>query len=1740
MNSTITQSVKKYLNYAFFGAIFLSGNAIGQNAASTVKSNSFSACTNPKGGTTQARDYKINWTKKPFDHKLFIENKGQFDTDIHATSKILFQARLGDVAAYFTNNGITYRYNDVASVKKKFGNKPPDPDQLIGKKIPIYYLTSTWEGANPNVSIEAKEEESYYYTYPKGTTGSIKTNIFKKLLYQNIYQGIDIEYTFPEGDKTGFKYSIIVHPGADLSKVKLLYSGNKGMLIDAQGEVIIKSGIGELTEHAPVSFYQGGASINSAYVLNGNEESFKIIGSYDNTQTVVIDPWVTNPNFTAPYDKAYDVDYDQFGNVYAYGGTSPYQLTKFNAAGVQQWTYVATPLDLWGYYGDFCVDKVTGTSYATEGFNGSGAHAVKVNTLGAQVAVYPGNASMLEMWRLAFNSCTRQIVIGGGGTNSPNTQAAMLDTNMVTINPVNPLATASCCRDVCLIALDPVTSVAYMAVAQSTGPDDLMALPVPALTPANYIAADAYTFQEVFSVTYVSTGAGEANGMNGMAASPNWLYMYDGATLTKVNKLTGAAVATKAVTGTSFQWGGLDADACDNVYVGENSAVQIYSPALSLISTIALTNTVYDVVLGPNFSTLYAGGNGYVSSVNITSAPSVTITEAITPTTCSACVGKATPTLLLCGAPPATTPTYLWSNGQTTQTATGLCKATYTVTMTLGCGDVFKDTVTITSGGSGGLNTTQTQTNIKCFGATNGSATVTPTNGTAPYTYVWSNGGSGATVNGLSAGTYSVVASDASCLSDTSFFTITQPTQLRDSIISTTAVTCNGGSDGTATVGVKGGTAPYTYSWAPSGGAGATGTGFAVGTTYTVTVTDANGCTNTATATVTQPALLRDSISATTNVTCYLGTNGTATVGAKGGNGGFTYSWSTVPIQTTVTATNLSAGSYTVTVTDSKGCTNTAIATITQPAQMRDSIIAITNELCFGSSTGSATVGVKGGTGTYTFSWTTVPIQTTATASNLSVGTYTVTVSDANLCSTTTHVTISQPAQLRDSIVTSSNVKCFGGNTGSATVGAANGSTPYTYNWTTVPAQTTATATNLSAGTYTVTVTDANLCTNTATVTITQPAKLTVTAAGFAATCNDSCNGQTAVIPAGGTTPYNYLWEPSGNVNASQTKICAGTDSIYVTDANGCKADTAVTVTKPTAITITTSATTANCGLPDGSATAVVGGGTGPGYTYLWSNLATTPSITNVAPGSYCVTVTDANKCVDTACVTVPNIPGEVASISGTTNVTCNGGNDGTATATQVGGIGPFSYSWNTVPPQLTQTATGLSAGSYTVTVTDAASGCQSTAVATITEPALVVTTPGPPQTICNGQSATMSVASVGGTGPYTYTWNPGGLTGATVTVSPTVTTTYTITTTDVNACPGAQVTIVITVNPPLSIVASPTRAMCPGGNVTLSAVAAGGDGTYTYNWMPGNLSGASVNVSPAVTTIYTVTVNDGCGTPAATATETVILDPLPVVSFTADTTNGCYPVCINFKDMSTITSGGLNKWQWTFGNGGTSGHQDTTYCYMTPGVYTVGLTVTSDSGCSSSQTVPNMITVYNHPTAKFTASPQPATIIDPTINFTDQSTDDYGIVNWAWTFGDPLDGTSLLQNPVYTYADTGTYCPRLIVTNKYACVDTVTECIVIDPFFTLYIPNAFSPNGDGVNDIFTAKGTYVCGFQMYIFDRWGMQLFYTEDIDKGWNGTVNGGQIVEQEDAYIYLIYAIDCIQHKKHSYIGKVSIIK
>jgi len=1070
--------------------------------------------------------------------------------------------------------------------------------------------------------------------------------------------------------------------------------------------------------------------------------------------------------------------------------------------------------------------------------------------------------------------------------------------------------------------------------------------------------------------------------------------------------------------------------------------------------------------------------------------------------------------------------TYLWSNGVTASNV--VAKAgSYTVTITDANGCI--DTASALIKQPTPIAPVLTSTAALCNDSNGGITTTGTSGGTPGYAYLWSNGSTASNIT-AKAGSYTVTLTDANGCKDTASTSITQPNPIVP-LLTSTAALCNDSNGGISVTGISGGTPGYTYMW--SSGV-TTSAIIAKAGSYTVTVTDGHGCKDTASKTISQPTPIIP-ILVSTAALCNDSTGGINTTGTSGGTPGYTYLWSSGSTASGIVA---KAGAYTVTITDANGCKDTASKTIGQPTPIVP-LLTATAALCNDGNGGITTAGTNGGTPGYTYLWS----NTSTTSSIIAkAGMYTVTITDANGCNMNDSATITQPSHLRDSVIFIANEKCFGDSVGSIIIGSTNGTPGYTYSWAPYGG-TNGTAIKLIAGIYTVTVTDAAGCELIDMDTITQPTKLTLSAAAFPASCYKECNGQLVCIPSGGTKPYSYSWN-NAFATPSVLNMCAGTYSITVTDYNNCKVDTGgLIITQPLPISGVITTDTAHCGQADGGACIKsIAGGT-PGYTFLWNTGDSSACIKNLLPVQYYVMVTDAYKCKDTITVTVPNAVGDTAIITATTYVTCYGGNDGTATGMGKLGVPPYRYEWNTSPKQTVQTATGLAAGQYTLTVTDSV-GCHSSNIANIPQHALVVPAVGAGQAVCIGQSATLSVSAAGGTPGYTYLWMPDSLTGPSVSVSPDSTTTYTIITSDAYNCASAPVTITVAVNPPISINVSPNRSVCAGGNVTFVASASGGDGIYTYNWIPTtglNIdTGNTVISTPVVNTQYTVSVKDGCGTPAVYDSVKAVVNPLPNVKFGVNKLDGCTPLCVSFSDSSNILSSGLSSWLWTFGDSGTSTQENPNYCYDSAGIFSIELIVKSDSGCIDSLLKPDMITAYSHPIAAFTTSLQATNIISPTINFKNESTDAYGIKSWLWQFEGSTDSSTTVENPIYTYSDTGTFCTLLTVTNIHGCTDTVSHCVVINPYFTLYIPNAFSPNGDGLNDIFTAKGTDICGFEMYIFDRWGMMLYYTQDINYGWDGTVNGSTNVAQEDTYVYLINAIDCVQHNKHKYVGKVTIIK
>ncbi len=796
--------------------------------------------------------------------------------------------------------------------------------------------------------------------------------------------------------------------------------------------------------------------------------------------------------------------------------------------------------------------------------------------------------------------------------------------------------------------------------------------------------------------------------------------------------------------------------------------------------------------------------------------------------------------------------------------ATPLTTTTYFVTATDANGCSKSDTVVLTVSNP---QVAVVKLNVSCFGGANGTLTASTSGGITPYAYSWNTSPvrTTAAITGLSAGTYVLTMTDnAGCVvRDTSI--ITQPALLNAVINTKTNVSCNNGSNGNATVSVSGGTAPYTYSWNTTPvQTGATASGIRAGS-YIVTVTDSKGCTDTANVTITEPAILNASLAARTNVSCYGGNNGTATVAVTGGTSPYTYSWNTGTPQTTVTATSLPAGSYIVTVTDTLGCTDTAMAVITQPTQINASLASLVNASCFGTNTGSASVSVSGGTSPYTYSWNTSPVQTTASATGLGAGTYIVTVTDTLGCTDTALAVITQPTVLNASIASSVNASCNGGSNGSATVTVTGGTTPYTYSWNTTPVKTTASAIGLAAGSYIATVTDAKGCIDTATIIITQPAVLN---ASISSKTNVRCygeqSGSATVVATGGTLPYTYSWNTSPVRTTAYVTFSAGTYIATVTDNNGCSDTAHVIITQPAVLNagIGSSSNVSCFGGSNGIAAVAVSGGTSP-YTYSWNT--SPPQSTAIAgslsAGNYIVTVTDTLGCVDTANITIGQPTVLNASVTSHTDVSCFGGNNGTASANATGGTAPYTYSWNTSPVQTTANATALAAGSYTVTVTDAR-GCIATASVSIAQPTKVnVSLVSKTNASCNGiNNGAATVVATGGTSPYTYWWNTTpAQTGASATSLASGN--YIAVATDGMGCTD---TLAVVISQPYALTAgisTKTDTRCWGeANGSATVLVNGGTSPYTYSWNTNPVqTTASASGLAAGTYIATVTDASGC-----------------------------------------------------------------------------------------------------------------------------------------------------------------------------------------------------------------------------------------------------------------------------------------
>ena len=460
---------------------------------------------------------------------------------------------------------------------------------------------------------------------------------------------------------------------------------------------------------------------------------------------------------------------------------------------------------------------------------------------------------------------------------------------------------------------------------------------------------------------------------------------------------------------------------------------------------------------------------------------------------------------------------------------------------------------------------------------------------------------------------------------------------------------------------------------------------------------------------------------------------------------------------------------------------------------------------------------------------------------------------------------------------------------------------------------------------------------------------------------------------------------------------------------------------------------------------------------------------------------------------------------------------------------------------------TGLSAGDYKIRSTDT-DGCYADTLVTIIEPPVVNLTLSNDTIVCIGGNGVLQANATNGNGaPYDYNWSQGIVSNAgTQNVSPTISTIYDVYAVDVLGCISSTLSVTVSLFPPILTTTNPDIIVCPGDLGSIGVQANGGiGGVYFYEWADaqGNVVGTASDVSVMSNSspqVFYVTVTDNCETPATIDEVEVTWYDEPVVLFEASAVDGCYPVATTFNN--TTNQSMISSCFWNFGDGNTSSICGTvSNTYSIPGSYTVDLTVTSPDGCVSNTTATNMITVYDYPNSQFSSDPNPTDVLNPNVNFTNSSSSD--VVIWNWSFGENGElGTSSETDPslVFPDAEPGTYPVQLITENANDCSDTSMLYVVVDGVYNFYMPSAFTPDGDGINDYFFPLGESVSeqGYELRVFNRWGDVVFFSEDMSGKWDGTDNSGPV--EVGVYVWIVKTVDDITGRFREYTGHVSLIR
>lgn len=706
---------------------------------------------------------------------------------------------------------------------------------------------------------------------------------------------------------------------------------------------------------------------------------------------------------------------------------------------------------------------------------------------------------------------------------------------------------------------------------------------------------------------------------------------------------------------------------------------------------------------------------------------------------------------------------YTWSSGQTTSYVNNLSAGNYLLTVTDANGCSSNMTYMVSQPATA-LSLNAITTNVLCKGDATGSIDISTFGGTSGYTYSWSNMSGenipiqSEDISSLTAGTYTLIATDQNGCRTQISQTITEPVASIQTTPMLIDVNCKGDATGQISPAISGGTPGYIYNW--STGSGASSLTNIPSGNYTLNLTDANGCFSVFNYELVEPDSAVSIALNSMNVDCYGDTSGAIQSTVLGGTAPYAYNWSNG--ETLENISNIGVGSYTLTITDNKGCLENAAVLISQPVAPITAASAVTNINCYGDNTGEINLNVNGGTSSYQYQWSNedsvILSQTTPIVSGLPKGVYTALITDANGCKLIYDTSLTQPAAPLSLIKTIDDVNCYGMPVGSINITLSGGSIGYNYLWSN--GATSEDLSSITAGNYSITVTDSQGCIYMDSFYVAQPDKALI--ASIATTpvkCSGGNNGIINSSVVGGTNPYVYNWS-NGDTTQNLIGVVAGTYSLTVTDAQGCTAFTGTTLGEPLLpLVVTPAITNVQCyGGKDGEVKITMSGGTPP-YTYNWGDQNEillnhfSETITGLNVGEYFIRVIDKNGCVNEQYLTI-NQPQAVVITDSITNVLCYGDSTGAIDLSIMGGTPNYTYLWS--DGQITQDALNLNGGNHSVTVTDAHSCVYQDTVFVYQPEKVEIGYQIQPLSCMDQSDAAIFIAPYGGESPYIFSWNNG------------------------------------------------------------------------------------------------------------------------------------------------------------------------------------------------------------------------------------------------------------------------------------------------------------------------------------------------------------------------------------------------